>query len=503
MKRFHIVTLMILFSLSILSMNQFSSILFIIEAFGTSVINGHILNGSDHTVLKIEKKINENGIPLNNNLTLGQSKFPAGHDGFSAEHEQRTDLVIEKVIGGLRFPSAFVFLDNGDILFLEKDSGQVRRIINGTMDSQPLIKVNVDKKGENGMLGIATSKNEKSGKTNIFLYFTEALKGIGGFVNNYNTSGFVNNYSASANRIYRYELAGNVLANPELLFDLPRGASGIHNGGKIVIGPDNNIYVITGDTGDNTRSAGQNAVEQNGLFKSFDGSSSILRISQEAKTLRGNISSDYIGLKIYAYGIRNGFGIDFDPITGDLWDTENGPAYGDEINHVKPGFNSGWNKVQGIWKHTRDDLFPNNSNALYNPPGLLDFNGTGKYRSPEFTWNKTVAPTAIEFLNSNKLGKQYENDLFVGDVNNGNLYHFELNKNRSGLQLNGSLVDKIANSDEEAKSQIFLSGLGGITDIQVGPDGYLYFSTLGKSYYEEEVSPSSDGSIYRIKPRSN
>jgi len=371
------------------------------------------------------------------------------------------------------------------------------------MDSQPLIKVNVDKKGENGMLGIATSKNEKSGKTNIFLYFTEALKGIGGFVNNYNTSGFVNNYSASANRIYRYELAGNVLANPELLFDLPRGASGIHNGGKIVIGPDNNIYVITGDTGDNTRSAGQNAVEQNGLFKSFDGSSSILRISQEAKTLRGNISSDYIGLKIYAYGIRNGFGIDFDPITGDLWDTENGPAYGDEINHVKPGFNSGWNKVQGIWKHTRDDLFPNNSNALYNPPGLLDFNGTGKYRSPEFTWNKTVAPTAIEFLNSNKLGKQYENDLFVGDVNNGNLYHFELNKNRSGLQLNGSLVDKIANSDEEAKSQIFLSGLGGITDIQVGPDGYLYFSTLGKSYYEEEVSPSSDGSIYRIKPRSN
>ena len=52
--------------------------------------------------------------------------------------------------------------------------------------------------------------------------------------------------------------------------------------------------------------------------------------------------------KYYAYGIRNSFGIDFDPVTGKLWDTENGPGYGDEINLVEPGFNSGWSKVQGI-----------------------------------------------------------------------------------------------------------------------------------------------------------
>ena len=48
--------------------------------------------------------------------------------------------------------------------------------------------------------------------------------------------------------------------------------------------------------------------------------------------------------KYFAYGLRNSFTIAFDPITGRLWDAENGPEYGDEINLVQPGFNSGWNK---------------------------------------------------------------------------------------------------------------------------------------------------------------
>jgi hypothetical protein len=52
----------------------------------------------------------------------------------------------------------------------------------------------------------------------------------------------------------------------------------------------------------------------------------------------------------YTYGIKNNFGIDFDPNTGNLWDAENGPEYGDGLNLVKPGFNSGWITVQGIWK---------------------------------------------------------------------------------------------------------------------------------------------------------
>ena len=55
---------------------------------------------------------------------------------------------------------------------------------------------------------------------------------------------------------------------------------------------------------------------------------------------------------------------------------------------------------------------------------LIDFGGIGQYSSPEFVWD--VAPTALKFLDSNKLGKEYENNMFVGDIKNGNLYHFKL-----------------------------------------------------------------------------
>src|SRR5262249_800099 len=156
-------------------------------------------------------------------------------------------------------------------------------------------------------------------------------------------------------------------------------------------------------------------------------------------------------------GIRNSFGMDFDPVTGKLWDTENGPNYGDEINVVEPGFNSGWVKVQGI-QHPMEDGNPGDIPLV--PHGLEDFGGKGKYRAPEFIWNITVnpfdhavGPTALKFLNSDKLGKQYRNDMFVGDVKNGDLYHFRLNQNRTGLVLNGSLADNIANSRSELSSQ--------------------------------------------------
>lgn len=94
-------------------------------------------------------------------------------------------------------------------------------------------------------------------------------------------------------------------------------------------------------------------------------------------------------------------------MTGKLWDTENGPDFGDEINLVNPGFNSGWEQVQGIW--TREHLDAMGPVALKQPSNLVNFGGRGIYHVPQFTWNKTIGPTAIRFFNSDKLGKQYEN----------------------------------------------------------------------------------------------
>jgi glucose/arabinose dehydrogenase len=137
----------------------------------------------------------------------------------------------------------------------------------------------------------------------------------------------------------------------------------------------------------------------------------------------------------YAYGIRNSFGIDFDPVTGKLWDTENGYSYGDEINLVDPGFNSGWRIVQG-----KSSLFQSYNNKTFNPDTLVYFDGNGKYSDPEFSWKARVGVTGIKFQNSSKLGKQYENDMFIGDFHNGYLYHFDLIKKREGLLLKGSLA---------------------------------------------------------------
>jgi aldose sugar dehydrogenase len=145
--------------------------------------------------------------------------------------------------------------------------------------------------------------------------------------------------------------------------------------------------------------------------------------------------------------------------------------------------------MQGIWQLKKG----NEGNiVLYPPSSLVDFGGKGNYSGPKFVWNNTVAPTALTFLNSDKLGTQYENDLFVGDGNNGNIYHFDLNNDRTELVLQGPLADKVADNISENQDIIWGKGFGIITDIQVGPDGYLYILSVNL--------PQDRGTIFRIVP---
>lgn len=176
----------------------------------------------------------------------------------------------------------------------------------------------------------------------------------------------------------------------------------------------------------------------------------------------------------FAYGIRNSFGMDFDPITGKLWLSENGVYTNDEINLIESGFNGGWKDITGL------------APSGFNKSGLVSFSGTGDYSDPKFVWNQTVAPTALLFLNSDRFGPAYKNDMFVGDYQFGRIYHFELNSERNGLQLNGTLADRVANSDPELQETIFAEGFGVPTDLEIGPDGMLYISSL------------RDGAVYRI-----
>jgi aldose sugar dehydrogenase len=429
-----------------------------------------------------------------------------------------SNIKAEVVFEGLNNPTSMAFLGPNDILVLEKNEGTVNRIVDGKMLEEPLLHISVGQQVEWGMLGIAVSKNNP-GHTYVFLYYTEANS-----ASSNSDSGNDNNEEDGeispeqqddilGNRLYRYELIDNKLTNPTLLLDFPATSpfndsehENNHDGGKVLINPnDGNVYISVGDIGGREGQA-QNVRDGDPL----DGSSGILRVGQNGELVSDNPLAiggegemqDDAGVngdgseeeenssenenedrahdlsdRYFAYGIRNSFGIDFDPITGKLWDTENGPTENDEINIADKGFDSGWIKVQG--------LAPDNFNSEQE---LMTFGGKGKYSDPEFVWKQPIGPTALKFLDSDRLGKLYENSIFTGDVDNGYLYNFKLNQDRTGLLLSGPLQDNVADSPAELEEGgiIFGKDFGVITDMQVGPeDGYLYVLTY-------------DGAIYKI-----
>ena len=126
---------------------------------------------------------------------------------------------------------------------------------------------------------------------------------------------------------------------------------------------------------------------------------------------------------------------------------------------------------------------------------LIVFNGS-HYSDPELSWRKPVGVTDIEFLESSLLGDDLENNIFVGDINSGNLYFLKMDSNRSAIDLNNNVLDKrsgkglqdlVVDDKNELEQVIFAKGFEGrITDIETGLDGNLYKLT----YF--------DGSIYRI-----
>jgi glucose/arabinose dehydrogenase len=293
------------------------------------------------------------------------------------------DLDIELVTEGLQSPTSMTFIGNhGDMIILEK-SGEVIHFMNENKTKTSLLNFSaVDDRNERGLLGVATidaipegsagasttaSNNDDTTSTSgnpasndvasattsatetttpsslpqrtfVFFYLTEASK--------------EDKTQALGNRIYRFEWdhANKSLSNGTLLLDLPVLPGQNHNGGKLIADSDNShLYAVIGDL--NRKGTLQNF--KNGSLP--DDTSVILRINLDGSPAQGNpflnlsrSDDSYANLsKYYAYGIRNSFGLAIDPLTGALWDTENGPDGFDEINLVRPGFNSGWAMLMG------------------------------------------------------------------------------------------------------------------------------------------------------------
>jgi aldose sugar dehydrogenase len=370
-------------------------------------------------------------------------------------------LTAELVLDGLSSPTSIAFLDENNILLLEKEGG-VRLISNGQLQPQPLLQLQgVESNNERGLLGVEVMDDK------VFLYVTES----GAQVEGIPTEGDVRN------RVYSYTWDGSSLTNPQLLVDLPSGPGTNHQGGKLKLGPDNQLYVIIGEM----QREGQLQNLQNGPPP--DDTGVILRLNPaDGSPSSGNpFSNDPANplSKYYAYGIRNSFGIEFDPVTRQLWDAENGEDVFDER-----GFNSGWKQVMG----------PMAANPGVSESSLVDFPGL-QYADPVFSWSQSIGVTDIEFFNSTAFGPSYENGIFVGDITSGTLFYFEPNADRTGISLENDplLSDLVANNDEEISSVTFGTGFTGITDIETGPDGNLYILTFDRG-------ADGLGSLYRILP---
>jgi aldose sugar dehydrogenase len=388
------------------------------------------------------------------------------HTAYAQAAINDPNLRAELISSGMSFPTSMAFLDNNNILVLEKE-GAVRLITNGVMQDSPVLQVTTDSKNERGLLGIAisgingnaTSSTTSGQPSTVFLYYTEQGE------------------EELRNRVYKYQWNGQSLVNPVLLLDLPAGPGTNHQGGKMVVGPDGYLYVVIGEL----QREGQLQNIENGPPP--DDSGVIFRINPEdGSAAPDNPFQDDATNRYFAYGVRNSFGLAFDPVTGVLWDTENGEDSYDEINIVDPGFNSGWKTVMGPI-----------SRAGVSEESLVQIPGS-QYYDPIFSWIESFGITDIEFFNSDSLGQKYANNIFAGDITQGNLYFFEVNQDRNGLQFNpqsqSGLSDLVADTDEEVSSVTLGTGFVGITDIETGPDGLLYVLTHDRE--------TGEGNLYKI-----
>src|SRR5258708_6361721 len=275
------------------------------------------------------------------------------------------DLAVSTVVSGLSEPTGLAFLGSDDFLVLEKGTGRVKRVVNGTVQSTPVLELPVNSFSERGLLGIALHPDFAK---NHFVYIRWTCRGS---VISVCEPGPPTDVAADVpllgNRVDRFIWDGTALTFDTNLiqlrayqFDAGQPLRGNHNGGKIHFGPDRKLYIYMGDNG--RRGWMQNVTEgqgPDGRDDQFGGpepddahlTGVILRLNDDGSTPEDNPFVDVITgagpevdaniHKVFAYGIRNGFGFAFDPVSGQLWESQNGDDSMTEINRIEGGSNGG------------------------------------------------------------------------------------------------------------------------------------------------------------------
>jgi len=450
------------------------------------------------------------------------------------------NLAVRTVVDGLDQPTTMAFIGADDFLVLEKATGRVKRVVGGVVQST-VLDLAVNNGSERGLLGIALHPNFPA-NPGVYLFWTESTTGT--------DVGTLSAVPLLGNRVDRFVWNGSTLAFDRNLIrlralqqDAGQPERGNHNGGPIRFGPDGKLYIYMGDNG--RRGWMQNLpcgptptcpgpIVQDDQFGGPQPDNAhltgvVLRLNDDGTTpadnpffAAGGAMGGEVGAniqKVFAYGRRNSFGIDFDPKSGDLWVQENGDDSFTELNRVLPGENGGWIQIMGPVSRiaqfkaieTSPPPFFGLQQVRWPPTNLADTPAEAlsrlfmlpgaHYSDPEFSWKFEVAPAGIGFVRGRALGPQYDGDLILGSaretLEGGHLFRMQLTGNRRQIavddpRLEDRVADNVAKFEiTESESLLWGVRFGVVTDIRTGPNGNLFLVSLSKGEVFE---------IYRSAP---
>jgi len=332
------------------------------------------------------------------------------------------NVKVVTVAENLEIPWEIAFAPDGRIFFTER-VGNLRVIENGQLNPEPVAILDVGTV-EGGLLGLALDPNFEQNHF-LYLYYTYF------------------EFPFTYNKVVRFTEKDNFLLDEFILVDKIPGAA-IHDGGRLKFGPDEKLYITTGDAGNSSAAQDLNSL-----------SGKILRINPD-----GTIPSDnpFADSMIFSYGHRNPQGLDWDPVTGKLVVTEHGSSAHDEINVVESGKNYGWPKIIG---------------GEHDPEFVDPIIHTG-----EDTW----APSGATFYDSKNI-PEWTNKYFVATLRGGHLRMLDLN-----LEENQVI----------SSEALFSNTYGRLRDASIGPDGNLYLLTSNRD--GRGAPAENDDRILKIIP---
>ncbi|MEP6570818.1 MAG: PQQ-dependent sugar dehydrogenase [Acidobacteriota bacterium] len=437
------------------------------------------------------------------------------------------NLSVSTVVSGLSQPTSMAFIGNNDFFVLEKNTGKVQRVVNSVITNPAPLDLAVNSASERGALGMALHPNFLLNGY-VYLYWTESSTGV--------DSTNLADVALLGNRVDRYIWNGSTLTFDRNLIklhayqaDANQPLRGNHNGGILRFGPDGKLYILMGDNGRRgflqNNQLGPVPDDQFGGPEPDDAhlTGFILRLNDDGSTPTDNpffnVSTTLTGQaaanikKLYAYGVRNGFGLAFDPLSGNLWDQENGDDAFDEMNRITAGSNNGWVEMMGPnsrvaqFKQIESTYGNGDLQQLRWPPSLIADTPAAAlarlymlpgahYNDPEFSWKYAIPASPLGFVKGRGLGPQFEGDMFVGAARTflagGFLFRFKLTPDRlhfafSDSRLNDLVADNLDKFDiTESETLLIGRDFGITTDIETGPNGDLF------------IVSNTNSAVYRV-----